>query len=62
MNPYPIQTTLLELVRAVSELTHDEAELVTTVLDLLESGRAKLTGNFREIPVEVFRSARHARN
>lgn len=56
------QTTLLELVAAVSEVTSNEAELVATVLDLLESGRARLTGNFRDIPVEVFRSARFARN
>jgi hypothetical protein len=56
------ETTLLELVRAVSEVARDEDELVTTVLDLLESGRAKLIGNFRDIPIEVFRSARLARN
>ena len=57
-----IQTTLLELVRALSEVTRDETELVCAVLDLLESGRAKLTGNMRDIPVAVFRSARHAQN
>lgn len=56
------QTTLLELVAAVSEVAENEAELVATVLELLESGRARLTGNFRDIPIEVFRSARFARN
>jgi len=56
------ETTLLELVAAVSEVARNEAELIATVLDLLESGRARLTGNFREIPVEVFRSALRARN
>jgi hypothetical protein len=56
------ETTLLELVRAVSQVTRDETELVSAVLDLLESGRARLIGNFRDIPVEVFRSARLARN
>jgi hypothetical protein len=57
-----LETTLLELVRAVSEVTQDETELVSAVLDLLESGRAILIGNFRDIPIEVFRSARFARN
>jgi hypothetical protein len=56
------QTTLLELVAAVSEVARNEAELVATVVDLLESGRARLTGNFRDIPVEVFRAALFARN
>jgi len=56
------QTTLLELVWAVSEVTQNETELVTAVVDLLESGRARLTGNFRDIPIEVFRAARNARN
>jgi hypothetical protein len=56
------ETTLLELVQAVSEVTRDETELVNAVLDLLESGRARLIGNFRDIPIEVFRSARLARN
>jgi hypothetical protein len=56
------QTTLLELVAAVSEVAENEAELVATVLELLESGRARLTGNFRDIPIDVFRSARFARN
>jgi hypothetical protein len=57
-----IETTLLELVRAVREVARDETELLTTVLDLLESGRARLTGSFRDIPIEVFRSARFERN
>jgi len=56
------ETTLLELVAAVSEVARSEAELVATVLDLVESGRARLTGNFRDIPIDVFRSAIHARN
>ena len=56
------ETTLLELVAAVSEVVRTEAELVATVLDLLESGRARLTGNFRDIPIDLFRTALHARN
>ena len=58
----PIRTPLLELVRALSEVTQDENELVTAVIDLLESGRARLIGNMREIPVAVFRRALYARN
>ena len=45
-------TTLLELVRAVSEVTDDEREVVATVLHLLASGRARLCGNFRGSRVE----------
>lgn len=58
----PIRTTLLELVRALSEVTRDENELVAAVIDLLESGRARLTGNMRELPVSVFRRALYERN
>ena len=50
----PIQTTLLELVRAVSQVTDDEREIVATVLELLYSGRARLIGSFRDVPVDVF--------
>ena len=45
-------TTLLELVRAVSEVTSDEREVVATVLHLLSTGRARLCGNFRGAKVE----------
>ena len=54
------QTTLLELVHAVSEVVSDEREIVATIVDLLESGRARLTGNFRGLPAEVFAGARYA--
>jgi hypothetical protein len=43
----PHETTLLELVRAVSEVTPDDREVVATVLHLLGSGRVVLCGNFR---------------
>lgn len=56
------QTTLLELVRAVSEVVDDEREVVATVVDMLESGRARLTGNFRSLPPEIFRAIPHAGN
>ena len=39
--------TLLELVRAICEVTHDDREVVATVTDLLQSGRVRLIGNFR---------------
>lgn len=45
-------TTLLELVRVVSEVTSDEREVVATVLHLLKTGRARLCGNFRGASVE----------
>jgi hypothetical protein len=48
-------TTLLELVRAISEVTSDEREVVATVLHLLSSGRARLCGNFRGASVEDLR-------
>ena len=43
----PEQLTLLELVRAVSEETDDEREVVATVRQMLLSGRVRLCGNFR---------------
>ena len=48
-------TTLLELVRAISEVTDDEREVVATVLHMLSTGRARLCGNFRGHGVEDFR-------
>ncbi len=44
---WPSETTLLDLVRAVSEQTEDDREVVATVLHLLRSGRVHLIGNFR---------------
>lgn len=43
----PRETTLLELVRAVSEVTEDDREVVATVRHLLRSGRVVLCGSFR---------------
>jgi hypothetical protein len=43
----PIDTTLLDLVQAVSQETEDEREVIATVLHLLRSGRARLIGSFR---------------
>ena len=45
-------TTLLALVRAVSEVTSDDREVVATILHMLRSGEVRLCGNFRNAPVE----------
>ena len=42
-----VETTLLELVQTVGELTPDDREVVTTVIEMLHSGRVRLIGNFR---------------
>ena len=47
-------TTLLALVRAVSEVTRDDREVVTTILHMLRSGEVRLCGNFRNAPIEDF--------
>ena len=52
--PEPLAVTLLELVRAVSEVTDDEREVVATVVSLLRSRKVRLCGNFRGHPVEDF--------
>ena len=42
-----VETTMLELVTTLGELTEDDREVVTTVVELLRSGRVRLIGNFR---------------
>ena len=42
-----VETTLLELVQTVGELTQDDREVVATVIEMLHSGRVRLIGNFR---------------
>ena len=42
-----VETTLLELVQTVGELTPDDREVVATVIEMLRSGRVRLIGNFR---------------
>jgi hypothetical protein len=44
----PRPLTLLELVEAVAEVAGDEQEVVATVAWMLESGRVRLIGNFRD--------------
>ena len=51
----PIATTLLELVRTIGEITDDDREIVATVQHMLETGKVRLTGNFRGLPPERFR-------
>ncbi len=41
------QTTLLELVKAVSDYADSDAEVVATVVHLVNSGMVQLCGNFR---------------
>ena len=47
----PEQVTLLELIDAVSEVSESEQEVVATVTYMLNSGRVRLSGNFRDTPV-----------
>ena len=50
----PQELTLLELVCALGEVTEDDREVVATVLALLRSGRVRLRGNFRDVPIDRF--------
>ncbi|MBW2242452.1 MAG: hypothetical protein JRH01_10735 [Deltaproteobacteria bacterium] len=42
----PVETTLLELVQTLGDLTDDDREIVEVVLELLREDRVRLTGNF----------------
>ena len=52
--PEARETTLLELVHELGEITTDEREIVATVMWMLNSGRIKLCGNFRDCSLEDF--------
>ena len=41
-----IRTTLLDLVQAVGEYAQTDAEVVATVVTLINSGKVRLCGNF----------------
>jgi len=41
------RVTLLELVNAVGEVAETDAEVVATVVDLVNGGKVQLIGNFR---------------
>jgi hypothetical protein len=47
----PQSLTLLELIEAVSEVSETEHEVLATVTYMLNSGRVRLTGNFRDMPI-----------
>jgi hypothetical protein len=51
----PRDLTLLELVRAVSEVSTSDAETVATVAQMLDSGRIRLRGCFLETHIEPAR-------
>ena len=40
--------------QAVSEVTEDEREVVATVMHMLRSGRVRLSGTFRNTPIDIF--------
>jgi hypothetical protein len=48
-----VETTLLELVTTLGELTEDDREVVSTVVELLRSGQVRLIGNFRGQKIAV---------
>ena len=43
----PTTLTMLDLVTAVSETARSEAEVIATVVHLVNSGAVRLGGNFR---------------
>lgn len=42
----PVYTTMLDLVRDVSRTAHSEYEVISTVTELVNSGKVVLIGNF----------------
>ena len=48
-----ITTTLLDLVQAVSEHAHTDAEIVATVAALINSGKIRLCGNFAGARIDL---------
>ena len=48
-----IHTTLLELVQAVSEYAHTDAEIVATVTVLINSGTVRLCGSFAGARIDL---------
>ena len=47
----PEPVTLLELIEAVSEVSESEQEVLATVTFMLNSGRVRLSGSFRDTPI-----------
>ena len=52
-----LRTTLLDLVWRVGEQAESDGAVVAVVEPLLRTGRVKLTGIFRDLPVEQTRLA-----
>mgnify|MGYP001163239769 FL=1 len=46
------QLPLLDLIEAVGEVTDSEAELVSVVAHLVNSGRVRLIGSFRGATID----------
>ncbi len=55
-----VETTLLELVTVLCEVTEDDAEVVATVVDLVRAGRIRLAGTFRSREAELADDAERA--
>ena len=53
-SPEPVRTTMLDLVMSLTESGTPEDEVVETARHLIRSGRAVLTGSFRNAPAESF--------
>jgi hypothetical protein len=47
------QTTLLDLVQAVSEYAQSDEEIVATVAALINSGQVRLCGNFAGARIDL---------
>jgi len=47
-----LETTLLELVSVMSSVENSDEVVVARVVELLQRGGVKLTGNFRDVPLE----------
>lgn len=46
--PKKIKTTMLDLIMAVGKFSCSEKELVEVIRHMVNSGRIKLTGNFKD--------------
>ena len=47
------QTTLLDLVTAVSDASNNEDEVIATVVHLVNSGAVRLCGSFRGARIDL---------
>lgn len=47
------KTTMLDLVNAVAQDATSEAELIATVVYMVNSGRVRLCGNFRDCTFDL---------